>query len=67
MIFIIRDLRDAKTREFLNLEKGSTSKREYNLKFTQLSYYTLDMVVDMINKMNLFVSRLSISQIRKLK
>lgn len=67
MSFIIRDLRDAKTREFLNLEKGSTSKREYNLKFTQLSYYTLDMVVDMINKMNLFVSRLSISQIRKLK
>ncbi|KAH0636311.1 hypothetical protein KY290_036738 [Solanum tuberosum] len=39
--------------------RESMSIHEYNLKFTQLSHYALDMVADMRSRMSLFVAGLS--------
>lgn len=51
-----RELWEAKVGEFLNLEQGSINAKKYNTKFTQLSYYVVDM---MRNHMSLFISGLS--------
>lgn len=41
------DLMQVKSNEFVNLKRGIMSRREYNLKFTQLSHCALEMVSDM--------------------
>lgn len=56
--FFPRELREAKTKEFLNLKQDSMIFQEYNLKFTQLSLYALEMVVDMRKRISLNVSGL---------
>lgn len=53
--FFLMEFRDAKIREFLNLRQDPMTVQEYNLKFTQLSRYAPEMVVDMRNRMSLYV------------
>ncbi|XP_069145636.1 uncharacterized protein [Solanum lycopersicum] len=53
--FFSRELKEAKVREFLNLKKESLSVHEYDLKFTHLSRYDLEMVKGMRSRMSLFV------------
>ncbi|XP_015057550.1 uncharacterized protein LOC107003794 [Solanum pennellii] len=55
---IPRELQEAKIRDFLTLNAQSMSVHEYNLKFTQLSRYAPEMVVDLKRKMSLFVVEL---------
>ncbi|KAK4729518.1 hypothetical protein R3W88_022506 [Solanum pinnatisectum] len=57
--FFSRELTEAKVREFLTLKQESMSVHEYSLKFTHLSHYALEMVVDMRSTMSLFVAGLS--------
>jgi len=57
--FFHREVREAKVRDFLNLKHEFISVHEYNLKITQLSHYSPEIVVDMNSKMSLFVSELS--------
>ncbi|KAK4729899.1 hypothetical protein R3W88_022887 [Solanum pinnatisectum] len=57
--FFPSELREANVREFLILKKESISVHEYSLKFTQLSHYAMEMVVDMRSMMSLFVSGFS--------
>lgn len=57
--FFSKELREAKPREFLNLEQGSMSIQEYNVKFTQLSCYAPMMVANMRDRMSLLVFGLS--------
>ncbi|WMV09070.1 hypothetical protein MTR67_002455 [Solanum verrucosum] len=40
------EMREAKVLEFINLSQGSMSAKEYALKFTQMSRYTLTMITD---------------------
>ncbi|WMV54796.1 hypothetical protein MTR67_048181 [Solanum verrucosum] len=63
--FFPGELREAMVREFLNVKQEAMSVQEYNLKFTQLSRYASKIVADMISRMSLFVSRLSIYRVRK--
>ncbi|KAK4737525.1 hypothetical protein R3W88_001222 [Solanum pinnatisectum] len=58
--FFPPELREAKVREFLTLKQDSMSVHEYNLKFTQLSHYAPEMVIDMRSNMSLFVLGLSL-------
>ena len=57
--FFPRQLREAKVRKFLTLKQDSLSVHEYNLKFTQLSRYASEMVVNMRSRTSLFVAGLS--------
>lgn len=56
--FFPRELREAMIGEFLNLKQDSTTNQEYNFKFTQLSHYAPEMVANIRNKINLYVSGL---------
>ncbi|WMV33392.1 hypothetical protein MTR67_026777 [Solanum verrucosum] len=53
--FFLCDLKDAKVRDFLNIKQESMSVHEYSPKFTQLSYYSLEMVAAIKSRMSLFV------------
>ncbi|XP_015060542.1 uncharacterized protein LOC107006523 [Solanum pennellii] len=57
--FFPREMKEVKVREFVILKRNSLSVHEYGLKFTQLSEYTSEMVVDMRSRISLFVSGLS--------
>ena len=57
--FFSRELREAKVRKFLILKQDYLSVHEYSLKFTQLSRYAPEMVVDMRSMISLFVDGLS--------
>ncbi|WMV42214.1 hypothetical protein MTR67_035599, partial [Solanum verrucosum] len=57
--FFHREVREAMVRNFLNLKYEFMSVHEYNLKITQLSRYSPEIVIDMNSKMSLFVSGLS--------
>ncbi|XP_015165553.1 uncharacterized protein [Solanum tuberosum] len=57
--FFPHELREAKVRKFLTFKQESMSVHEYNLKFTQPSCYSPEMVADMRSWMSLFVSGLS--------
>ncbi|KAK4716448.1 hypothetical protein R3W88_014786 [Solanum pinnatisectum] len=57
--FFPRELKEAKVREFLTLNKDYMSVHEYGLKFTKLSRYAPKMVVDMRSRMSLFVAGLA--------
>ena len=37
--FFLRELREAKVEEFINLKQGSMTVREYSLRFVKLSRY----------------------------
>ena len=54
--FFPRELREAKIREFFTLNPECINVHGYNLKFTQLSFYALKVVVLMRNMMSLFVT-----------
>ncbi|PHT97060.1 hypothetical protein BC332_34014 [Capsicum chinense] len=45
--FFPLELRKAKAEEFINLKQGKMSIQEYTLKFNQLTYYSLEMTVNM--------------------
>ncbi|WMV09011.1 hypothetical protein MTR67_002396 [Solanum verrucosum] len=53
--FFPRELREGKAQEFMNLRQSSMTVQEYGLKFTQLSRYTPQMVVDSRDQMNKFL------------
>ncbi|KAH0697968.1 hypothetical protein KY289_015450 [Solanum tuberosum] len=53
--FFPRELREAKSQEFMNLRQGSMSIQEYGLKSTQLSRYASHMVSDSRAQMNKFL------------
>ncbi|KAH0758100.1 hypothetical protein KY290_021593 [Solanum tuberosum] len=57
--FFPLEMREAKVLEFINLRQGSTSVREYALKFTQLSKYAPTIVVDVRVRMSKFVTGVS--------
>lgn len=48
-------LREAKVEEFMNLKQEGVIVMEYNLKFNQLSRYTLATVLDVRAKMRKFI------------
>lgn len=45
--FILKELKEAKIEEFVNLKKDGMNVKEYGIKFIQLSRYALEMVPDM--------------------
>ncbi|XP_049381677.1 uncharacterized protein LOC125846323 [Solanum stenotomum] len=53
--FFPRELREAKSQEFMNLTQGSMSVQQYRLKSTQRSRYALYMVADSRAQMNKFL------------
>ncbi|WMV42083.1 hypothetical protein MTR67_035468 [Solanum verrucosum] len=59
LLSLTAELKEAKAREFLTLKQESLSVHEYGLKFTQLSRYAPEMVVDMRSRISLFVAGLS--------
>ena len=57
--FFTLDLRERKIHELINICQGCMSVKEYNLKFTQLSKYTLTMLADSRAKINQFIMGIS--------
>ena len=53
------ELRERKIQEFINLDQGDMSIKDYSLKFTQLSKYAPSIVADSSAKMNKFVNGIS--------
>ncbi|XP_069144598.1 uncharacterized protein [Solanum lycopersicum] len=49
------ELKEARVREFLTLKQDSLSVHEYELKFTKITRYALEMVKDMRSMIILFV------------
>ena len=58
--FFLRELEEAKVRKFFTLKKDSFRVYEYRLKFTQISRYAQEMVMDMRSRMSLFVVGLGV-------
>nr|XP_004237286.1 uncharacterized protein LOC101250208 [Solanum lycopersicum] len=57
--FFLLELRERKIQEFINLDQGDMSIKDYSLKFTQLSKYAPTIVADSSAKMNKFVNGIS--------
>ena len=57
-IFLPRELKEAKVREFFTLKHDSSSVQKYGLDFTQLSLYDFEMVKDMRSRIWLFFAGL---------
>ncbi|WMV33106.1 hypothetical protein MTR67_026491 [Solanum verrucosum] len=53
--FFPRELREAKSQEFMNFRQGYMTVQEYRLKFTQLSKYAPHMVANSRAQMNKFM------------
>lgn len=58
-MFLSGELKEDKVREFLTLKQQSLSVHEDDLKFTELSRYSPDIVTDMRSRMSVFVGALS--------
>lgn len=56
--FFSLELRESKAEEFMNLEQGKMSVKEYTMKFNQLSRYSSDMAGNMRAHMRMFASDL---------
>ncbi|XP_004243091.1 uncharacterized protein [Solanum lycopersicum] len=57
--FFLRDKREAKVVEFINLHQGDVSVIEYSLKFTQLTNYAPFLAFDPRDEINRFVMEVS--------
>ena len=54
--FFPREIREAKVKEFINLQQGSMTVKEYSLKFVKLSRYTTSLVSNSRDKMSRFLT-----------
>ena len=54
-IFFLREMREAKVEDFINLKQGSVAVREYSLKFVKLSRYATSLVSYSRDEMSRFL------------
>ena len=57
--FFLREKREAKVEEFINLCQGGMSVQEYSLKFIKLSKYVSSLVTNSRDEMSHFVTGVS--------
>lgn len=63
--FFPREMRKAKVEEFMNLRQDSMMVKEYCLRFTQLSMYAPELVVNPRSNMSKFVTEVSDLVVKK--
>ena len=59
MIVFLREKREAKVVEFINLHQGGMSVLEYSLKFSKFSKYARSLISNPADDMSLFVTGVS--------